>query len=196
MKILVLSAHPDLSKSSINRAWFDALSDQDDITLRDLSAIGGETLRFDIEAEQALLLAHDRIVFQFPFYWYSAPPVLKAWMDQVLSYGPGGEALKGKEFTMLISTGGPEDSYHAGAYNNFSMDELLKPFQQTANLTGMTYLRPMVAHGMAQAGDDDIAQQSGAALVYLRDPELNPAVKLQRLLAEIEADAAKAAAVS
>ncbi len=200
MKTLVLTAHPDLSKSRINRAWFDALSEAADVTTRDLTAIGGGEMRFDIEAEQALLLAHDRIVFQFPFYWYSAPPVMKAWMDQVLNYGfaygPGGDQLKGREFLILVSTGGPEHSYHAGGYNNFTMAEFLKPFQQTANLAGMTYLRPFVAHGMAVATREQIEENVPHMLAYLSDPELDPKVRQARLLKQLEDDPSLAAAVS
>ncbi len=200
MKTLVLTAHPDLGKSRINRAWFDALSDAADVTTRDLTAIGGGEMRFDIETEQALLLAHERIVFQFPFYWYSAPPVMKAWMDQVLNYGfaygPGGDQLKGREFLILVSTGGPEHSYHAGGYNNFTMAEFLKPFQQTANLAGMTYLRPFVAHGMAVATQEQIYENVPHVLTYLSDPELDPKVRQARLLKQLEDDPSLAAAVS
>lgn len=200
MKTLVLTAHPDLGKSRINRAWFDALAQADSVTTRDLIAIGGPEMRFDIAAEQSLLLAHDRIVFQFPFYWYSAPPVMKAWMDQVLSYGfaygPGGTKLKGREFLILVSTGGPADSYHAGGYNNFSMDELLKPFQQTATLTGMTYLRPFVAHGMAVAKAEQIDASIPEMLAHLTDPELDPKTKQARLLKALEEDPEKAAAIN
>ncbi|WP_170429602.1 NAD(P)H-dependent oxidoreductase [Ruegeria arenilitoris] len=200
MKTLVLTAHPNLNASRINRAWFDALSDATDVTTRDLTAIGGPEMRFDIEAEQSLLLAHDRIVFQFPFYWYSAPPVLKSWMDQVLSYGfaygPGGDQLKGREFLILVSTGGPEHSYHAGGYNNYSMAEFLKPFQQTANLAGMTYLRPFVSHGMALATADQIEATVPDMLAHLTDPDLDPKVKQARLLKQLEENPTKAAAVS
>lgn len=200
MKTLVLTAHPNLSKSRINRAWFDALSEAADVTTRDLTAIGGSEMRFDIEAEQALLLAHDRIVFQFPFYWYSATPVMKAWMDQVLNYGfaygPGGDQLKGREFLILVSTGGPEHSYHAGGYNNFTMAEFLKPFQQTANLAGMTYLRPFVGHGMAVATQEQIEANVPHMLAYLSDPELDPKVRQARLLTQLEDDPSLAAAVS
>lgn len=200
MKTLVLTAHPDLSNSRINRAWFEALSDAADVTIRDLTAIGGSEMRFDMETEQALLLAHDRIVFQFPFYWYSAPPVMKAWLDQVLSYGfaygPGGDRLQGRELLLLVSTGGPEHSYHAGGYNNFSMDEFLKPFQQTAILAGMTYLRPFVSHGMAVATQEQIEETVPQMLAYLSDPELDPKVRKARLLKQLEDDASLAAAVS
>ncbi|AEV39622.1 Flavodoxin-like protein (plasmid) [Pseudovibrio sp. FO-BEG1] len=200
MKTLVLTAHPDLTRSRINRHWFHAFSQASEVTLLDLTAIGGPTLSFNLAEQQDLLLAHDRIVFQFPFYWYSAPPVLKAWMDQVLSYGfaygPGGNKLAGKELVLAISTGGPEDSYHAGGYNNFSMDELLKPFQQTALLTGMTYLRPFVFHGLAVVSDEDIIASKATLLAHALDPELNPAIKKARLDKMLEEDAKLAARVS
>jgi putative NADPH-quinone reductase len=200
MKTLVLTAHPDLNKSRINRAWFEALSDASNVTTRDLTTVGGTEMRFDIDTEQTLLLAHDRIVFQFPFYWYSAPPVMKAWMDQVLNYGfaygPGGDRLKGRELLILVSTGGPEHSYHAGGYNNFTMAEFLKPFQQTAILSGMTYLRPFVAHGMAVATQEQIDENVPHMLAYLSDPELDPKVRQARLLKKLEDDPSLAAAVS
>ena len=41
----------------------------------------------DVEAEQALLLEHDVIVFQHPVYWYSSPAILKEWQDLVLEHG-------------------------------------------------------------------------------------------------------------
>ncbi|KIC07555.1 NADPH oxidoreductase [Leisingera sp. ANG-M1] len=200
MKILVLTAHPDLKRSRINRAWFNALTEAEAVTARDLTAVGGPDMQFDTDAEQAMLLEHERIVFQFPFYWYSSPPVLKAWMDQVLSYGfaygPGGDKLKGRELLITVSTGGPADSYHAGGYNNFTVDELLRPFQQTAHLTGMTYLRPFVAHGMALATEEQIDASVPEMLVHLTDPELDPKIKQARLLKALADDPSKAAAVS
>lgn len=168
MNILVLIAHPDLSTSSVNRRWVDALSDVADVTTRDLMAVGGPEMQFDPSVEQALLQQADRIVLQFPFYWYSSPPVLKAWLDQVLlfgfAYGPGGDKLRGKELTLVISTGGPAQSYQTGAYNNFTMPELLAPYQQTALMTGMRYLPPFVLFG-AMSRDPSIIGASIPAMI-------------------------------
>jgi len=182
MKTLVLTAHPNLAQSRINRRWFDALSRLPNVTVRDLTAAGGPEMRFNRVNEQNLLLAHDRLVLQFPFHWYSAPAVLKAWIDEVFSYGfafgQGGDKLHGKELLLAISVGGPADSYHAGNYNNFSMDELLKPYQQTALLTGMTYLRPFVFHGMAVATDGEIDASIPQLIGHVTDVTLDPTVRL------------------
>ena len=148
MNVLVLTAHPSLSSSSINKTWFEALSNVPGVTTRDLMAVGGKDMVFDPVVEQALLEKADRIVFQFPLYWYSSPPVLKAWLDQVLlagfAYGPGGNKLLNKELMLVISTGGPEMSYAHGAYNRLPISNFLTPFEQTANMVGMRYLSPFI----------------------------------------------------
>ncbi len=156
MNILVLTAHPDLSASTANRSWFNALSNIKDssaeieVVTRDLTAVAGPEMRFDPRVEQALLNKADRIVLQFPFFWYSSPPVLKAWLDQVLlfgfAYGPNGDKLHGKELMLAITTGGPSESFQANSFNRFTMEEFLTPFEQTANMVGMTYLQPFVFH--------------------------------------------------
>ncbi len=178
MNILVLTAHPDLASSSINRKWFDALSNMAGVTARDLMAVGGPEMNFDSAVEQAHLQKADRVVLQFPFYWYSSPPVLKAWLDQVLlvgfAYGPGGNQLIGKELMLAISTGGPAESYQVGAFNNFSMPELLTPFQQTALLTGMTYLPPFVLHSAMSRDQTRLNASVPALISYVTDPQLDP----------------------
>ena len=43
--------------------------------------------KIDVAEEQKHLAAADRIILQFPFYWYSTPALLKQWQDDVLTYG-------------------------------------------------------------------------------------------------------------
>jgi glutathione-regulated potassium-efflux system ancillary protein KefG len=175
MNILVLTAHPDLASSSVNRMWFDALTDVAGVTTRDLMTIGGPEMKFDPAAEQELLQKADRVVLQFPFFWYSSPPVLKAWLDQVLlsgfAYGPGGDGLRGKELVLAISTGGPAESYQAGAFNSFPMAAFLTPFQQTALMTGMTYLPPFVLHSALSRDQVTIRTSAPALVSYITDPQ-------------------------
>lgn len=174
MKTLVLTAHPNLASSSVNRRWYEALSREPTVTTRDLSAIGGPEMQFDPTAEHAVLRSADRVLMQFPFYWYSAPPVLKAWLDQVLlpgfAYGPGGDQLIGKELGLVISTGGPAESYAKAAYNSFTMAEFLTPFEQTAKMVGMRYLPPFVLHS-AMSRDRAMVDASLPAVVsYANTP--------------------------
>lgn len=74
MKTLVIAAHPDLGASRIYSAWLTVLraARGPDITVHALYARYPDE-RIDVQREQALLRDHDRIVFQFPIYWYSSP---------------------------------------------------------------------------------------------------------------------------
>jgi glutathione-regulated potassium-efflux system ancillary protein KefG len=190
MKILVNVFHPNLeNQSKVNNAWVKGLEKNKAITINREYAQYSDW-NIDIEKEQKLLLGHDRIVFQHPFYWYSTPPLMKKWLDDVLTYGwaygPGGTALKGKEWVSAISAGGPADAYQAGGYNNYSMSELLKPLQQTANLIGMKYLPAYVLHGAVQVNEDEIAASAVGYVKHITNEELNPEVRLKKLLGEME----------
>jgi glutathione-regulated potassium-efflux system ancillary protein KefG len=189
MKVLVNVFHPNLKQSKVNRRWVEELEQHNDITVN-VEYSQYLDWKIDVEREKKLLLAHDRIVFQHPFYWYSTPPLMKKWLDDVFTYGwaygPGGTALKGKEWISAISTGGPADSYQSGGYNNYSMSELLKPLQQTANLIGAQYLPIFLLQGAAQATDEQIDISAQQYVAHIVNPELDPQVRLIRLLSEME----------
>lgn len=144
-KVLLLFAHPSLRRSEINKPMFEAASKMEGVTAIDLYA-KYPTFQIDIDAEQQLLLAHDIIIFQFPLYWYSTPSLLKEWQDLVLeygfAYGEGAMALKDKLFMCALTAGGPKDAYQQDGYNHFTIAELLRPLEQMASLTNMTYLPP------------------------------------------------------
>ncbi|MCC7000478.1 MAG: NAD(P)H-dependent oxidoreductase [Deltaproteobacteria bacterium] len=148
-RILVYLAHPVLERSRVNRTMIDAVRDLPGVTVRDLYE-DYPTLAIDVAREQADLLAHDVIVFQHPFYWYSTPALLKEWQDLVLeygwAYGEGGKALAGKLTFNCVSTGGPQAAYQPEGYNRFTIRQLLAPWDQTAHLCGMKFLAPFVVH--------------------------------------------------
>jgi len=179
-RVLVLFAHPALHHSRVNRRLLEAIEGLAGITINDLYA-HYPTFHIDVEREQALLIEHDLIVFQHPFYWYSSPAILKQWQDLVLehgfAYGQGGTALQGKAFLSAISTGGPAEAYGREGHNRFSILELLAPFRQTAALCGMEFLPPFVVHGTHRlresASIDPYASDYRALLQGLRDGSID-----------------------
>jgi len=154
--VLVLYAHPAPHKSRINRRLTAAAREVPGVMVRDLYELYPDFL-IDVEEEQRLLAEHDVIVLQHPFYWYSAPALVKEYLDLVLTYGwaygEGGTALKGKIMLQAISAGGPEEVYGPQGRNRFTIRQLLAPFDQTAHLCGMRYLAPHVIHGANQLAD-------------------------------------------
>ncbi len=173
MKILALVAHPRISESRLHRSWANALEDTNKITVRKLYHLY-PYWKVDGTAEQALLEKHDRIILQFPFYLYSCPPLLKMWLDETLTfrwaYGPDGVALKGKQMLIAVSTGGPADSYLPGGYHNFTIEELLTPYHQIANLIGATYLKPYTFHRARTVTDQEISESAADFVRYALNP--------------------------
>jgi len=161
-KVLVLFAHPALERSRVHRRLLDAVPPTPDLTLHDLYE-AYPRLDIDVPREQQLLVEHDVIVFQYPFYWYSTPPILKQWMDLVLehgwAYGSAGNALVGKTFLCAISAGGREEAYCSEGYNRFTVRQLLAPVEQTARLCGMEFLPPFVVFGTHSLDDQSIGVQ-------------------------------------
>lgn len=162
-KILILFAHPALEKSRIHRRLAMKARQVDGISFRDLYELYPD-LDINPAAEQKVLSEHDLVILQHPFYWYSAPAIIKQWLDLVLehgwAYGSGGTALKGKKFMNAISCGGSREAYQHEGKNRFTVRELLAPFDQSAYLCGMEYLPPFVVHGTHRLSDTDIQLHS------------------------------------
>jgi len=194
-RVLVLFAHPVLERSRVNRRLIEALDGVAGVTLHDLYEVY-PTLELDVKREQQLLLDHDVIVFQHPFYWYSTPAILKEWQDLVLehgwAYGAGGTHLRGKVTLNVITTGGPASSYRKDGYNRFTLRELLSPWDQTAHLCGMRFLAPFAIHAALKIASDADLHDDRAAyrelIEALRDGriDLERAAAAQNLALELE----------
>jgi glutathione-regulated potassium-efflux system ancillary protein KefG len=179
-RLLILFAHPVLERSRVNRRLLAEAREVSGVTIHDLYEVY-PALDIDVKREQRLLLDHDVIVFQHPFYWYSTPAILKEWQDLVLehgwAYGHGGTQLRGKITLNAITTGGPAAAYRRGGYNRFTIRELLAPWDQTAHLCGMRFLAPFAVHAALRlSSDDDVAAARAAyraLLEALRDDRLD-----------------------
>ena len=158
-KILILFAHPAFQKSRVNKYLVEGVSDIEGVTFHDLYQQYPE---FDIDVikEQELLIQHDIIVFHHPFFWYSTPAILKEWQDLVLehnwAYGSKGNALKGKYFFSVITSGGTAEAYSEDGYNGKTIRQLLAPIEQTAKLCKMILLPPYVVHGTHRITSEDL----------------------------------------
>jgi len=161
-EILVIAAHPQMEQSRATRALMEAAARLSParVQVRDLYALYPDYW-IDAPAEQAALAEAKLLVWLHPVHWYSMPPLLKLWLDEVFSfgwaYGPGGRALEGKDLWLATSTGGPDSSYRPDGHNRYFFDAFLHPYEQTAALAHMRWLPPLVLHGAHRAGDADLA---------------------------------------
>jgi glutathione-regulated potassium-efflux system ancillary protein KefG len=142
--------HPNFNKSKLNKRFFQVSQDISNVTSHNVYDIYPHFF-IDFRKEQEKLNRAHLIVLQFPFYWYSTPALLKEWLDQTLlhgyAYGHGGNALSGKGLQLLVTCGGDTNAYRREGSNLFSVTELLRPFEATANLCKMIYLEPFIFHG-------------------------------------------------
>ena len=177
-QILVLFAHPVLEKSRVQNSLLKAVSSLENVTVNDLYERYPD-FDIDVKKEKKLLLAHNIIIWQHPFYWYSSPALLKQWQDLVLehgwAYGKNGTALAGKKVFNVFTSGGSEKAYKKDGYNRYPVQEYLKPFEQTARLCGMTYWPPFWVPGVHRIENAQIEKYSTLyreLVIGLRDDQI------------------------
>ncbi|MBC7949851.1 MAG: NAD(P)H-dependent oxidoreductase [Chitinophagaceae bacterium] len=179
-KLLLLFAHPAFEKSRVHARLIRHCRHLEGLTFHDLYEAYPD-FDIDVKREQKLLLDHDIIIWQHPFYWYSGPALLKQWEDLVLehgwAYGALGDKLTGKRIFNVISSGGSKEAYTETGRNRYTIRQLLAPFEQTAKLCGMEYLPPYVLHGTHRFSNADIemhAVQYEQLLVALINDRITP----------------------
>ena len=176
-KILIIFAHPAINKSKIHKQLIDSAKNLHGITINNLYEIYPD-FYIDIYREQQLLIEHDIIVWQHPFYWYSSPAILKEWFDTVLqhgfAYGIKGKSLDGKSALSIISAGGSKELYSTEGKNQFTINQFLVPFKQSANLCYMDYLPPYViynSHTISGADIGNLVTKYKKLIIGLRDEQ-------------------------
>lgn len=164
MKTLVLVFHPNLKgQSRVNAALAKAAEELPNVTVRDEYALYPDG-KIDVAAEQKAIEEADHVVLQFPLFWLSSPPLLKAWEDDVLAhgwaYGSNGFAFEGKKLTVAVSAGSPESAYGPDGANKFTIDQVLVPFEATANYIKATWTKPFATFGAFDITDEALAQSA------------------------------------
>jgi glutathione-regulated potassium-efflux system ancillary protein KefF len=171
--VLVIAAHPDLARSQVNHALAEACraAALPALEYRDLYALYPDYL-IDVPAEQAALARAQLVVWQHPIQWYSMPPLMKLWVDEVLrygwAYGHGGTALRGKDLWLVASTGSPEQAYRPDGPQRYFFDAFLPAYEQTATLCGLRFLPPLLLHGAHTVNPGALAEHATTFVERLR----------------------------
>lgn len=172
MTTLVILAHPNVEASRVNRRWRqELLLHPDKVAIHELYKEYPDW-NIDVASEQQLLEAHQHIIFQFPLYWYSYPPLLKKWLDDVFThgwaYGSNGNKLKGKRMGLAMSIGDKKENYHPTGSVSFTVDEVIAPFKASAIHVGATTLPYFAVFGASfQASDEAIDQSAADYIQYI-----------------------------
>ncbi|TCJ98902.1 putative NADPH-quinone reductase [Volucribacter psittacicida] len=160
MKTLILLNHPNIEQSIVNKRLAQEVAKHpNDFTLHHLDQAYPDG-NINIAAEQQLVEQHQAIVWQFPLYWFSTPPLLKQWQDQVLTYnwayGRHAKGFKNKPLAIAISAGVSEHSYQTNGDYGHRLDQILLPIALTARYIHADYRTPFVFYGIdSTVGTDD-----------------------------------------
>lgn len=145
-KITVILAHPNINESRANKELINTVKELDNVMVYNLyEDFSG---MFDPEIWSQIMLESSALVFQFPLHWMSAPYMLKKWQDEVFTHLSQTVAVSGKPVMVVTTAGGAQDSFRSGGKNNFTMDEILRPFQASALNAGMKWETPIVIYEM------------------------------------------------
>lgn len=124
----------------------------------------------DVIAEQEKLRWADAVIFQFPYWWFSMPAIMKGWVERVFAYGfaygVGGNNrwrygegnLKGKRAMLSITIGGPEKDYSERGING-AIDDLLFPIHHgILFFPGMSVLPPFLVYSTGRLTEEGYLQ--------------------------------------
>ncbi|RST99896.1 hypothetical protein CBF32_11000 [Vagococcus fluvialis] len=135
LKTLIVLAHPEYEDSNTQQFLIASTKNLKDVSIRYL-----DEEKIDKREEKELLKEADRIIFQFPMYWYSAPFLLKRWLDEVFDDSLIVNGLKNKELGLVVTMGLSQEDFAAGRSEKFTLSEIFRPFEALANKCQMTYL--------------------------------------------------------
>lgn len=154
--VLILLAHPNIGQSKANRALAEAVKDLPGVKYIELY-----TAPFTADTYKKAFAEASTIVFQFPFYWASAPSMLKKWCDEI--FMTLSEERKGKKLMVATTTGSEYDAYRSGGRNQYTIDELLRPLQLLANHSGMVWQTPFAVYGASLPNADESIREGAAS---------------------------------
>jgi NAD(P)H dehydrogenase (quinone) len=124
--------------------------------------VKSQSLAPDIRQELDKLLWADLLILNFPIFWFSAPAMLKGWIDRVLVSGVcyGGKrfydqgGLSGKKALVTVTLGGREHMFGDGAIHG-PLEDMLRPILRgTLAYVGFDVLEPFVAWHVPYISDE------------------------------------------
>ena len=163
MKTLVIVSHPYPEASKAIKSLQEAALSVGDVTVRNLETLyGTDTSKIDVVAEQAACEDVERIVFMYPTHWFNLTPMLKEYLNVVWAFGwafgPGGEALKGKELLVVTTAGASEHMYSQQGLIESTMEEVLTPMKACALYVGMSYAKPQVFFDSMELSEERVTE--------------------------------------
>lgn len=171
MKTLVVVSHPNIDNSKINKCWLAELKKYpEQFTVHELYKTYPDGV-IDVTAEQQLIEQHAELVLQFPIYWFNCPPLLKQWLDEVFTfgwaYGPMGDKMKDRKVRLAVSAGIKEEDFGSQGCYQYTLQELLRPFETTMKFVDAHYQPCFALYGAEYNPSAEQIEQSAKQYIEL-----------------------------
>ena len=173
MKTLVIVAHPSIETSTINKRLVEELAKfPERYTVHDLYQTYPDGA-IDVGSEQKLVESHGNLVFQFPIFWFNCPPLLKKWLDDVLTYGWGygsgsDNQMRNRKVALAVTTGIRRQEYSPEGKYQYELKQLLAPFEITFRYCKADYRSFYAVYGK-EGGEASSVEDNRPAAGVLED---------------------------
>ena len=148
-KVVILLAHPNMKGSQANKALIDAVGDIEGVAVFNLYELSPD-IAFNVDEWSKIISDASAVIYQFPFYWMSAPSLLKKWQDEVFTFLSKTPAVAGKPLTVVTTTGS-EFELTAAEEGMVSLWTNFYALSGSAIHSGMVWQTPIVVYGMGTA---------------------------------------------
>lgn len=162
-KVLLINGHEPyaFAEGRFNQTMFEEIENQLKKEFEITKTIIKEG--YNPEEEQRKFKDADAIIFQFPIYWFSAPALMKKYIDEVYAhgvffgmgeegkkYGYGNGLMNGKKYMFSITANSPEYAYNDSEqfFEGKSLDESLFHMHKINEFCGMEALKSFGAYNV------------------------------------------------
>lgn len=150
MKTLIIVDHPFYDQSVVNRRWLDEVRKYPDEFLVHNLQSSYPRSSIDPALEHSIIDNNGTIVLQFPMFWFNTPPMLKSWVDTILTQGwayAGGKHLENRNIAFAVTCGAQEESYRPDGDIGISVENFLNSYISAFKRCHANYVGSYIFYG-------------------------------------------------
>lgn len=132
--------------------------------MEQLHASQNEGFESLLSEEMKKLTQADRLIFNFPLWWWGMPAILKGWVDRVMAYGVAyggdygyyneGRFINSK--AMICTTTGSPELVYTNALHGYTVNRILDLIEKgTLGLVGFGVYPAFVAYGVSRITQEE-----------------------------------------
>ena len=159
-KTLVIFAHPHFEHSHANVELIKAYENVENLTFKDLYEEYPD-LHIASFRERKRIRDFERLIFHFPLIWFSCPPLLKLWIDEVFDIKWMTETdhpLLNKDALIIVTIGGKEENYTDKGLYETTVSDLMKFLTLSLKVNNIEVKKILAVHNADDLDKNSLAK--------------------------------------